>query len=246
MYLEDLIKSEQSDIRATYPKILRKLISVSDCDTIIKELINYKSTVPANNPLNPYPSGRPNFHMQVQVSEPFERHEDLEFAQYPIDFWEQTTLLAVHNFRFGWIYDPFLRELLPIFTRNCKKILSTYKKIMGKDFNHGPGQKPNLYFEVSHYPVGSGFIDKHTHFRNILNGQDKTLVILLTQDGIDHSNAGLIIDVEGTGIDTTKSLNKGDAIIFGMQHPHWVPVVDPGLSGSKQDTGRWVISLFYY
>ncbi len=243
----DLFRDSQKSGFDTIPAmIIKNFMSKSECDQIIVELMEYKITVPEQNPEDPYPAGKRNFHMPVKV----ENQDVAAFdrTQYPIDFWEKQTRLHVHNFRFGDINDPEIQKKLPVFQKCGLRVLDFFNQISGQSFPHGAKLEPNMYLEVSHYPVGKGFIEKHTHYRNLIKGQAKTFVTILTQDEIDHKDSGLIIEFKDQEVDTTKTLNQGDSILFDLTLPHFVNTTQPtSISPRKTESqGRWVISLFYY
>ena len=166
-------------------------------------------------------------------------------SEFPIDFWEHKTRLHIHNFRFGDIQDSLVTENLPVFANQAEKMLELYRSLSECDFLHGNAKGINLFFEISQYPLGSGFIERHTHFRNIQNGQNQAMVLLLSQPGVDHENSGLVVEVGADIINLTPLMETGDAVIFDMSCPHYVPTVNPPALPSEAQ-GRWVMSLFYY
>lgn len=243
--VQGLTMAEESSVRNRPVSVLKRLISPENCQAIIREMSHFKTTVPTNDPKHPYPQGVLNFHMPVSVVANSQNSEAWYSSEFPIDFWEHRTRLHIHNFRFGDIQATVVKQNLPIFAKNAEKILELYRSLAKCPFQHGNSEGMNLFFEISHYPLGAGFIERHTHFRNIQNGQNQAMVVLLSQPGVDHENAGLVIEVDSEDLNLTALMNCGDAVVFDMSCPHHVPTVEaPALPTEAK--GRWVMSLFYY
>ena len=225
--------------------IIKNVIPVENCKEIIEEIFNWSSTIPPQNPKEPYPTGVYNLHLQVKHNEPApEEHINSELGT---DFHERYTDVDVYNYRIGWIEDPKFVRSAPRFYDFGKKILNDYRLMTGFDFQHGPGGNKNLYFEFAQYPLGSGHIERHTHLRNIGNGQMWNYMTLLTQDGVDHSSASLKFEYNKRIFDTREVINQGDGILFRMDIPHFVDSVRSVEQKSVTPTsGRWTVGLFYY
>lgn len=243
--VQGLTMAEESDVRKRPVSILKTLISPENCHDIIREMSHFRTLVPANDPNQPYPEGILNFHMPVSVSTKPQNSDAWFDSEFPIDFWEHRTRLHIHNYRFGDIQAPMVQQNLPTFAHQAEAILELYRSLADCPFQHGNFNGRNLFFEISHYPLGAGFIERHTHFRNIQNGQKQAMVILLSQPGVDHEKAGLVIEVGSEDLNLTSLMNGGDAVVFDMSCPHYVPTVEaPSMPTEAQ--GRWVMSLFYY
>ncbi len=239
-------KSLPEAVRNSSPAfVFKQNIEGKDCDQIKVEIVKWASRVPLQDSKTPYPPGIHNVHMRVshQANVP----EEYQSSRLASDFHELYTHLDVHNYRIGWLHDPELVKETSTFQRVAKKLYRDYCSLTETRFPLDPSSDKKLHFEFAQYPLGTGFIEKHTHFRSIENGQKWNLLTLLSQDSVDHRSAGLIFEISGKTWDTRNLLDKGDSLLFRLDLPHYVEKVEPVEEPPHEATsGRWTLGLFYY
>lgn len=225
--------------------IIKNFLKQRVCKQIINELNNWRKVYPAQDKENPYPKNVYNLHLPVFHQGV--KNKECCKSGYIQDFDENYTNINVYNYRLGNIYDPVVLKHLPAIYKVGPSILAKFNHLCSKDFEHGGATDKNIYFEFAHYRPNEGFIEKHTHHRNIDNGQNWNLLTVLTQEGEDHVGSGLKIEDKDFFIDTTSLLSQGDAILFRMDVPHFVDIVQvPSCCRKDEVSGRWTVSLFYY
>ncbi len=243
--LEDFTNLSGAEKNESPAFVFKHNIAPNDCDQIKTEIVNWAATVPLQDSKRPYPEGVHNVHMRVSHQELVpEEHQASHLAT---DFHELYTHLDVHNYRIGWLGDPNLVKQTSTFQRVAKKLYQDFCQLTQTQFPLDPSYKKKLHFEFAQYPLGTGFIEKHTHFRSIENGQRWNLLTLLSQDSVDHSSAGLVFEISGKPWDTRKLLDKGDSLLFRLDLPHYVNKVEPATEKAQSAiSGRWTLGLFYY
>lgn len=78
--------------------------------------------------------------------------------------------------------------------------------------------------KVLHYPVGGGFMNRHSDN----NGPTPNVLLSLTKRGTDYFEGGVYyIDKQGNFLDAEEVLEVGDLYLHVQETPHGVRAVDP-------------------
>lgn len=95
------------------------------------------------------------------------------------------------------------------------------------------------YANISHYPVGSGMLNKH---QDPPNKQFSVIIASLSEKGSDFSEGGLFIDYHGKKVCLDDFLELGDIYLMNPQVPHGVDPIDPAsVTQWRSEKGRWIL-----
>lgn len=95
------------------------------------------------------------------------------------------------------------------------------------------------YSNISHYPVGSGVLNKH---QDPPNKQFAVIIASLSEKGRDFYQGGLFVEVNGEKVNLDDHLALGDIYLMNPQQPHGIDTIDAGEQTDWQsERGRWIL-----
>ncbi len=161
-----------------------------------------------------------------------------------LDFKNNQIPVRAHNFRIGDLNDPFVKNHLKGIQSASSTLLQAFYKLTGSDhWLHGNKTGKNLYLEFVHFPVGTGYIDKHTHESISDFGLKYNFLGLLTSKGEDYEEGGVLFYDQEYSLDLRDTFKKGDLILFNNRTLHEVIKIE---SNNPKHIGRWIYTFFYY
>ncbi len=213
-------------------------------DEMKTQILAWSSTLRPQPLEDQYPADIRNLHLEIK------NLSDRKLARDnpDIDYLEEHTRLFLKNYRIGDIYHPEIRSKVPAAVWVIESLLKIYAAVLSSDrYRHGNYGGSNLFFEIAHYSCHGGFIEKHTHFKNLNAGQRYNMLLSLSQRGDDFEEGGLYFEHEGALLDLSNEFEAGDLLWFRMDLPHGVhPVRSTRADHFAPERGRWTMSTFYY
>ena len=155
----------------------------------------------------------------------------------------QKTLHSYHGFNFNGpeelprdlsekllaVYEPLL-----VFQNSLTQQAATFT-----NDSQGRRARPQLI----QYPRGGGMFGRHLH---TLEPQRISLILGLSQRGVDFQSGGTHFDVKGTDVSSEDVHDIGDMLLFRFDIPHWITPVDMSQPCDfSLASGRWTAVLPY-
>lgn len=218
--------------------IVKGVLGSRDCDKIIDQAMAWRRTYDAASEAT-IASGRLlNAHLSLN------HVRENQATPENIDFKENRTNIEAHNYRIGDWSDSMIKEKMETLCEIKPELFDLFERIQGTTKFTSGDSKLNLFLELVHFPVGSGFVETHSHETMVRNGLKLNVLGLLSRLGQDYSTGGVVFQKAGQGkIDLDADFTKGDVIIFHNSLPHYVkPIAGRGSTGR----GRWILTFFYY
>ncbi len=223
----DLLLNCEKTLNLTHQGLIRNDIyivkNVVSTDWIV-EVLNYLTEVGRNTLPNYYPikQNSPNsYRINDEDSRSYVKGKFQQFTFYP---WNQDVFNFFH----------ILREIY-----FAKNLLSNLRET--KFLNIYPEEECIARLAFQHYPLGGGFLNKHT---DPVDYHQITVPILqMSNFGKDFLKGGLYIVTEnGMEIYLDELTEPGDVIFFNPRCPHGVKPVDPEEQFSWLSfRGRWML-----
>lgn len=95
------------------------------------------------------------------------------------------------------------------------------------------------YANISHYPIGSGVLNKH---QDPPNKQFAVIIASLSEKGRDFDQGGLFVEVNDAKVNLDDHLALGDIYLMNPKQPHGIDTIDAGEQTHWQsERGRWIL-----